>query len=475
MNQSQEQCSGPTAAPLTLWASLKLWHFIGWASFGGPAAQIAMMQEELVEKRRWISPHRFLHALNYCMVLPGPEAQQLATYMGWLTHGPLGGIAAGLLFVLPSLLIMIALGTLYVLYGQMPEVQAMLYGLKPAVLAIVVAASVRLGQKVLHGPLWWAIAAGAFVLLFFKFSFVVVIAVAALTGWLAHLFSKTPLRGLPNNMGTASPANTAYVQSPGEAEDEIAREPEQPGYLIDDHTPSPPHAKGGVRHLATAILTGVAIWAVVYGLLQSYFPVLLTDLAAFFTKVALVTFGGAYAVLPYVFDVVVEQEGWLTIAQMMDGLALGETTPGPLVMVNAFVGFLAAAENLELTYLSIPAAGALGAVVVTFFTFLPSFVFILAGAPWVEASRRIPALIAPLTAVSAAVVAVIVDLGLIFAQHILWPTSGYAPMSIRSLDIVAAIISVLAILLMLVFKVGMIRTMLASIAMGLVAIALGLQ
>jgi chromate transporter len=160
---------------------------------------------------------------------------------------------------------------------------------------------------------------------------------------------------------------------------------------------------------------------------------------------------------------------------MMDGLALGETTPGPLVMVNAFVGFLAAAENLELTYLSIPAAGALGAVVVTFFTFLPSFVFILAGAPWVEASRRIPALIAPLTAVSAAVVAVIVDLGLIFAQHILWPTSGYAPMSIRSLDIVAAIISAIAILLMLVFKVGMIRTMLASIAMGLVAITLGLQ
>jgi chromate transporter len=463
------------AAPLTLWTSLKLWSLIGWTSFGGPAAQIAMMQEELVEKRRWISPHRFLHALNYCMVLPGPEAQQLATYMGWLTYGPLGGVAAGLLFILPSLVIMIGLGTLYVLYGQMPEVQAMLYGLKPAVLAIVVAASVRLGQKVLHGPLWWAIAVGAFVLLFFNFSFVVVISIAALTGWLAHLFSKTPLRGLPKNMGTASPANTGYIQSPGEAEDEIAREPEEPGYLIDDHTPSPAHARAGLKHLATAVLTGVAIWAVVYGLLQSYFPVLLTDLAAFFTKVALVTFGGAYAVLPYVFDVVVSQEGWLTIAQMMDGLALGETTPGPLVMVNAFVGFLAAAENLELTYLSIPAAGALGAVVVTFFTFLPSFVFILAGAPWVEASRRIPALIAPLTAVSAAVVAVIVDLGLIFAQHILWPTSGYAPMSIRSLDIVAAIISVLAILLMLVFKAGMIRTMVASIAMGLVAIALGLQ
>ncbi len=463
------------ATPLTLWASLKLWSVIGWTSFGGPAAQIAMMQEELVEKRRWISPHRFLHALNYCMVLPGPEAQQLATYMGWLTHGPMGGIAAGMLFILPSLLIMIALGSLYVLYGQMPEVQAMLYGLKPAVLAIVVAASFRLGQKVLNGPLWWGIAAGAFVLLLLKFSFVAVIVLAALTGWLAYLLSKTPIKGMPNNMGTASPANAAYTQSPGEAEDEIAREPEEPGYLIDDHTPSPAHAKSGTKHLLTAILTGVAIWAVVFGVIQSYLPSLLSELAWFFTKVALVTFGGAYAVLPYVFDVVVEDRQWLTVAQMMDGLALGETTPGPLVMVNAFVGFLAAAENLELTYLSIPAAGALGAVVVTFFTFLPSFVFILAGAPWVEASRRIPSLIAPLTAVSAAVVAVIVDLGLIFAQHILWPTSGYAPMSIRSLDIVAAIISALAILLMLVFKVGMIRTMLASIAMGLVAIALGLQ
>ena len=450
-----EDEQAPGHAPYSLWAALRLWATLGWTSFGGPAAQIAMLQAELVEKRRWISPHRFLHALNYCMVLPGPEAQQLATYMGWLLHGPWGGIASGALFVLPSLLIMMVFGTLYVSYGELPEVQALLYGLKPAVLAIVLAASVRLGQRVLNGALWWVICGASLVLLLFKTPFVVVILLAGLTGWAAYLFSRGPLPG------ALQPRSVDFSQ------------PEAPGFLIDDHTPPPERALADPRYLAAALGVGLAIWALLYGGLASYFGGILADMAGFFTKAALVTFGGAYAVLPYVFDVAVEQKGWVTTAQMMDGLALGETTPGPLVMVNAFIGFLAAAQHPDLNFVAIPVAGAMGALVATVFTFLPSFVFILAGAPWVEASRRIPALMAPLTAISSAVVAVIIDLGFTFARHILWPTHT-AEASWRSLDVVAALISILAILLMLQFKMGMVRTLLACVAMGLLASALGL-
>lgn len=456
MSESSGAPEAQGITPYSLWRALRLWFVIGWTSFGGPAGQIALMQQELVEKRRWVSPHRFLHALNYCMVLPGPEAQQLATYLGWLLHGPVGGMVAGLLFVLPSLLIMTGLGYLYTTYGEAPEVQALLYGLKPAVLAIVLAASARLGQKVLRGWLWWAIALGALVLLFFKTPFILVIGLAALVGWLAYLFSKTPIAPMPQALDAEALGSQAHS-----------------GYLIDDHTPPPARARADLRHLFTAVGVGLAIWTLAYGGISTYLGGVLADMAAFFTKVALVTFGGAYAVLPYVFEVAVEQNGWVTTAQMMDGLALGETTPGPLVMVNAFIGYVAAAQHPDLAYVSIPTAGAMGAVIVTFFTFLPSFVFILAGAPWVEASRRIPALMAPLTAISAAVVAVIIDLGFSFAKHILWPIP-VVDGSWRSLDIVAAMISTLAVLLMLQFKVGMVRTLLVCVALGLIASALGL-
>jgi chromate transporter len=253
-----------------------------------------------------------------------------------------------------------------------------------------------------------------------------------------------------------------------------ASAPERLTYLIDDHTPPPAHAQADAKHLLTAVAVGMALWAFCYGLISVYFPGGLAEMAAFFTKAALVTFGGAYAVLPYVFDVAVEQKHWVSTAQMMDALALGETTPGPLIMINAFIGFVGASQHADLSSLSILHAGALGAVVVTFFTFLPSFVFILAGAPWVEASRRTPALMAPLTAISAAVVAVIVDLAITFAQHILWPTEGSGLISWRSLDIVAAVISIVAILLMLQFKVGMIRTMMVCVALGLAASVMGL-
>jgi chromate transporter len=448
-----------TTSRISLISSLQLWLKIGLLSFGGPAAQIALMHRELVEKRRWVSDGRFLHALNYCMVLPGPEAQQLATYLGWLTHGALGGIAAGVLFVMPSLLIMIGAGSLYVLYGQLPEVQAMLYGIKPAVLAIVLAACLRLGERVLRGPFWWAIAIGALVGLLLGFSFITIIIVAAFVGWSAHLLSREPIQGLQ----VFSSTQRAVSVQPQANEQE---------FIIGDHTPPPQHSKNDSRHLLTAIGTGIALWALLYSAVNQFSPYVLSDMAAFFTKVALVTFGGAYAVLPYVFDSAVNDYQWVTAAQMMDALALGETTPGPLVMVNTFVGFVGAAQHTGLAFLPITWAGTLGAIVVTVFTFLPSFIFILAGAPWVEATRKNLSLAAPLTAISAAVVGVIVNLALIFAQHTFWPNGQI--WSWRSLDLVAFFITVLASLMLITFKLGMLTTLFVSTALGVVAVALQL-
>ncbi len=445
---------------ISLLDSLKVWLKIGLISFGGPAAQIALMHRELVEKRRWISDGRFLHALNYCMVLPGPEAQQLATYLGWLTHGSLGGILAGVLFVLPSLAIMIGVGSVYVMYGQLPEVQALLYGIKPAVLAIVLAACIRLGQRVLRGPFWWAIAIGALCGLLLGFSFIAIISAAAFLGWLTHLLSKTPLQGLEVYSGSRAAGGSADkpIQSDG--------------YVIDDHTPTPKTVRTDGYHMVVAIGTGVALWALLYSAVYQLAPYVLSDMAMFFTKAALVTFGGAYAVLPYVFDSAVNEYQWVSAAQMMDGLALGETTPGPLVMINAFVGFVGAAQHTSLTFLPISGAGALGALVATVFTFLPSFVFILVGAPWIEATRKNLSLAAPLTAISAAVVGVIVDLALIFAQHTFFPDGQL--WSWRSLDLVAICITVLSGLMLLQFKLGMLTTLLISTALGVVAVALQL-
>ncbi|MBK9395210.1 MAG: chromate efflux transporter [Uliginosibacterium sp.] len=395
-------------------AALRFWFKLGFISFGGPAGQIALMHAELVEKRRWISERRFLHALNYCMLLPGPEAQQLATYLGWLMHRHRGGLAAGVCFVLPSLLILIALSWLYMAFGQQPLVAGLFYGIKPAVCAIVLQAAWRIGGRTLHHPYLWAIAALAFCAIFFlHLPFPLIVAGAAVLGWLGGRFRPEAFR-----TGRAAPALAA---------------PHAPA-LIDDDSPPPAHARFSRRRLALILGLGALLWAVPMAwLAASAGPShLLTQTGWFFTKAALLTFGGAYAVLPYVYQGAVGHYGWLSPTQMIDGLALGETTPGPLIMVVAFVGFVGgwqhAAQLASGAWLSGPAivfTAIATACVATYFTFLPSFLFIFAGAPLVEATRDALAFTAPLTAITAAVVGVIVNLALFFAAHVFWP-QGFA-------------------------------------------------
>jgi len=390
--------------------ALRFWLKLGFISFGGPAGQIAIMHRELVEERRWISERRFLHALNYCMVLPGPEAQQLATYLGWLMHRTWGGIVAGVLFVLPSLVILIALSALYLAWGQQPLVAGLFYGIKPAVTAIVLHAAWRIGSRVLHNASLWAIAVAAFVAIFvFALPFPLIVALAAAAGWIgarlhpAHFATGAAAHAAGTPQGAAAPA------------------------LIDDDTPPPPHARFSVPRLAAVVLVGLVLWALPFGLLAAWQGVqgTLAQMAWFFTKAALLTFGGAYAVLPYVYEGAVVQHGWLTPAQMIDGLALGETTPGPLIMVVAFVGFVGGFAKAVLGPDALYLGGALAALVVTWFTFLPSFLFILGGAPFVESTRGALHFTAPLTAITAAVVGVIVNLALFFGWHVLWP-AGFA-------------------------------------------------
>jgi chromate transporter len=328
-------------------------------------------------------------------------------------------------------------------------------------------------------------------------SFITIIILAGLTGWITFLLARTPIKGLEVFSGvkprtsaqaqTAPPSTALSDLDPTSDPEDDTKNSVNPKnradtqelskrrvdrFVIDDDTPPPAIIRTDGRHLMMALGTGVALWALLYSIVVQFMPYVLADMAAFFTKVALVTFGGAYAVLPYVFDSAVNDYQWVTASQMMDGLALGETTPGPLVMINAFVGFVGAAQHTSLAFLPITWAGTLGAVVVTVFTFLPSFVFILVGAPWIEATRKNLSLAAPLTAISAAVVGVIVDLGLIFAQHTFFPDGQL--WSWRSLDLVAIFITVLASLMLLQFRLGMLTTLLVSTALGVVAVALQL-
>lgn len=414
---------------VSFWQAFAFWLKLGFISFGGPAGQIAIMHEELVVRRRWLSEKRFLHALNYCMVLPGPEAQQLATYIGWLMHKTRGGIVAGVLFVLPSLLLLIALSWIYIAYGQVAWVAGLFYGIKPAVTAIVIQAAYRIGSRALKNNFLLGIAAASFVAIFaLNVPFPLIVLAAAIIGFVGG--RKWPDSSSAGGGHAASQANFGNS-------------------LINDETPTPPHAIFSVKRLLQVLLAGFTLWALPMGYLVMHngWDHTFTQMSWFFTKAALLTFGGAYAVLPYVYQGAVEQFGWITATQMIDGLALGETTPGPLIMVVAFVGFVGGYVKAVLGPDSLFLAGALAAMLVTWFTFLPSFIFILAGGPFVESTHNNLKFTAPLTAITAAVVGVIVNLALFFGYHTLWP-QGFG----GSVDIPSAIIAAGAAVALLKFK-----------------------
>ncbi len=445
---SSKEYTSQTPQSVSMMESFMYWLKLGFISFGGPAGQISMMHQELVEKRRWISNQRFLHALNYTMVLPGPEAQQLATYIGWLMHGVRGGIMAGVLFVLPSLFILIALTWIYLAYGNVPAIEGILYGIKPAVTAIVLFAAYRIGSKALPNNVLRAIAVLAFLAIFvLKIPFPYIVLAAGVIGYLGSQFVPEYFKAGGHHGDTSANYGAA---------------------LIDDNTPAPDHAKFKWSRVITFLVIGLLIWAVaILGLTLTYgWEGTLTKMAWFFTKAALVTFGGAYAVLPYVYQGGVEEFAWLTGTQMIDGLALGETTPGPLIMVVSFVGFVGAWTKEVYGPEFLPLAGAMGAMVAALFTFLPSFLFILIGGPAVEATRGDLKFTAPLTAITAAVVGVILNLAVFFALHVLWPTSEGLNFS-GKFEWVAALIGIAAFIALVRFKAGVMTVIIVSALMGL--------
>ena len=448
MNQDLATESTSQPNPVGFWQALGFWLKLGFISFGGPAGQIAIMHEELVVRRRWISEKRFLHALNYCMVLPGPEAQQLATYIGWLMHKTRGGIVAGTLFVLPSLFILIALSWLYIAYGEVPLIAGLFYGIKPAVTAIVVQAAHRIGSRALKNNALWAIAAASFVAIFaLNVPFPFIVLGAALIGFFGGRMAPEIFK-VGGGHGTAK-------ESFGVA-------------LIDDNTPTPAHAVFSLSRLIQVLAIGALLWVIPIGLLVMRFgwEHTLTQMSWFFTKAALLTFGGAYAVLPYVYQGAVDQFGWATATQMIDGLALGESTPGPLIMVVAFVGFIGGYVKELFGPESLFLAGAVAAAVVTWFTFLPSFIFILAGGPFIESTHNDLKFTAPLTAITSAVVGVILNLALFFGYHVLWP-QGFS----GAFDWLSAVLALAAAVALFKYKRNVIHVIAVS---GLIGVGIRL-
>lgn len=423
--------------------ALSFWTKLGFISFGGPAGQIAIMHEFLVEKKKWISDRKFLHALNYCMLLPGPEAQQLCVYTGWLLHGVAGGIAAGLLFILPSLFILAGLSVLYVLSGNNPWIMALFDGLKPAVIAIVIHALIKISNKALQSPFHYGLAIAAFIgIFFFNIPFPLIILAAIILAFLLQRFFPAVLQ-------------TKVVSKKADTADENS-------YYINTSTITAGSGYNPKRFWSLVLVMGI-IWAcplILFYLLSSDF-IFWQKLSLFFTQAAFVTFGGAYAVLPYVAQVSVEQYGWLTRLQMMDGLALGETTPGPLIMVLAFVGFMAGYHHFNMSI----GTALLSLVITTFYTFLPSFLFILAGAPVIERTQDNQKVKQILSLVSAAVVGVVLNLTIYLAMSVLFKT-GHADISQIHYGWLAwTIISLIALHK---FKVNMIAWIGISALFGLV-------
>jgi chromate transporter len=443
-NTSSTSSSDIAPATVSLSEAFIYWLKLGFISFGGPAGQISIMHHDLVEKKRWISEKRFLHALNFCMVLPGPEAQQLATYIGWLMHRTWGGIIAGGLFVLPSFFILVGLAWVYMAYGSVPAIAGLLYGIKPAVVAIVLFAAYRIGSRVLKNNVLWSISALAFVGIFaFNLPFPAIVLAAGVNGYLGGRFSPKYFK----SGGGHGKADKHFGPS-----------------LIDDNTPTPEHALFSWSKLARVLLIGIGIWLAVMAILIAVYgwQNTFTQMGWFFTKAALLTFGGAYAVLPYVYQGAVEHYQWLTSGQMIDGLALGETTPGPLIMVITFVGFVGGWVKQVFGGDAVFASAFIASAIATFFTFLPSFVFIFLGGPFIETTHGNLKLTAPLTAITAAVVGVIVNLAMFFAYHVFWPT-GFG----GAVDWPSIVLAVVATVAIFRFKVGVIPVILASGVLGM--------
>jgi chromate transporter len=431
-------------SPVTLGTAFKYWLKLGFISFGGPAGQISMMHQELVEKRRWISEHRYLHALNYCMLLPGPEATQLAIYISWLMHGVKGAVIAGVLFFLPSFLLLSLLAGVYLAWGEVPLVQGIFYGIRPAVVAVVLFAAWRIGARALKNAVLWGMAALAFIgIFFFDIGFPWIVLAAAILGAIGGKLMPARFKSGGGHGASAKQYGPA---------------------IIDDDTPTPAHARFSWRKLAITVVAFVAVWLAVIVAISGNQA--LADLGIFFTKAAFLTIGGAYAVLPYVYQGGVEHYGWLTGPQMMDGLALGETTPGPLIMIVTWVGYLGGVAK-EVVANPI-AAGFAGAAVATFFTFLPSFLFILAGAPLVEATRGEIRFTAPLTGITAAVVGVVLNLAAFFAWHAFWPQGTADAPFAGSFDGFPAIVAIAAFVALWKYKVDIMKVIGVCALLGLV-------
>ena len=391
--------------------AFRFWVKLGFISFGGPAGQIAIMHRELVERRRWLSEERFLHALNYCMLLPGPEAQQLAIYIGWLLHRVPGGVIAGAFFVIPSIFILLALSYIYAAYGNVPAVAGALAGFKPVVVAIVVEAVLKIGRRALSARAHYLIAAAAFIAIyFFHTPFPFIVLAAGLLGLIGArlwpvVFAKAPMTAMAGNNRSNAKGQTGN-QAP---------------IVIDNHAPPPAHTLPSRGRAVRTILVGVAMWALPFAALVAFrgWSSLHAKEYLFFTQAALITFGGAYAVLAYVTQAAVGAYGWLSPSQAVDGLALAETTPGPLIMVLQFIGFMAGWNHTE--GLTPTLSGVMGALVTTYATFLPCFFFIFLGAPYIEVLRGNKDLTGALTGITAAVVGVILNLALVFGAAVIWP------------------------------------------------------
>jgi chromate transporter len=436
--------------------AFRVWLRVAMLSFGGPAGQIAVMHRILVEEKRWISESRFLHALNYCMLLPGPEAQQLATYVGWLMHRTLGGIIAGGLFIIPGIVAIMALSYVYAAYGNVPVIVALFFGLKAAVLAIVLEAGFRIGKRALKNNAMVVLAAAAFVaIFFFGVPFPIIILAAGLIGF-AGAWSGAAAFQVKTEHGGGK-KEVAVIDS-----------------MLGDELPE--HARPTVARALRASSVWLALWLIpVIALLVTLGRGnVFSEIAVFFSKMAVVTFGGAYAVLAYVAQQAVENYGWLKPGEMLDGLGMAETTPGPLIMVLQFVGFMAAFRDPG----SLPPmlAGTLGGLLATWVTFTPCFLWIFLGAPFIEILRDNKAISGALSAITAAVVGVVLNLAIWFALHTIFrevtPVHGYGFAFDRpvftSVDPWALALSVAAIVAIFRFKVGMITTLLACSAIGIV-------